>query len=91
MNIDALPSFDPTPEGYCHAVTAYALTGNPYIVPWIEIVNDMLASGELVWEPALSTEERHSRLQAIRNMALAIGLLSKQRLKASTENAGEAF
>lgn len=80
MDIDALPSFALTFEGYCQAITAYALTGNPYIISWIAMVNNMLASGELVWQPVRTTEERHERLQAIHNAALALGLLSKNRL-----------
>lgn len=82
MEIDPLPSFAITFEGYCQAVTAYALTGNPYIISWIAIVNNMLASGELVWQRARTTEERHERLQAIYNAALAVGLLSKNWLMA---------
>lgn len=78
MNIDALPSFDLTFEGYCQAVTAYALTANPYIIQWIAVVNEMLASGELVWQPARTTAERRNRLYQIRNAALAIGVFSKQ-------------
>lgn len=77
MDTDALPSFALTFEGYCQALTAYALTGNPYIISWIAVVNDMVASGELVWKPVRTTEERHERLQAIHNAALALGLLSK--------------
>lgn len=81
MDIDGLPSFEFTFEGYCQAITAYALTGNPYIMRWIAVVNNMLASGELVWEPARTTAERTNRLNQIRNAAIAIALFSKQRQK----------
>ncbi len=79
MDIDAFPSFELTFEGYCQAISAYAVTGNPYIQRWIAVVHDMLASGELVWEPARTTAERRNRLFQIRNAAFAIGLFSKQR------------
>ena len=90
MEINALPSFELTFEGYCKAVTAYALTANPYIISWLAVVNDMLASGELVWEPAQTTQERLDRLMALRNVALAISLFSKQRL-AVWENSASAL
>lgn len=90
MEINALPSFELTFEGYCQAVTTYALTANPYIISWLAVVNDMLASGELVWEPARTTQERLDRLMALRNVALAISLFSKQRL-AVWENSASAL
>jgi hypothetical protein len=79
MEIDTLPSFELNFEGYCQAIAAYARTANPYILGWISVVNQMLASGELVWEPARTTAEQQNRLYQIRNAALAICLFSKQR------------
>lgn len=79
MEIDTLPSFELNFEGYCQAIAAYSLTANPYILGWISVVNQMLASGELVWEPARTTAEQQNRLYQIRNAALAICLFSKQR------------
>ena len=75
MKIDALPSFELTFEGYCKAVTEYALTRNPYIIRWIAVVNSMRASGELVWEPTQTMEQRQIRLEAMRNAAIAISLI----------------
>jgi hypothetical protein len=79
MEIDTLPSFALNFEGYCQAIAAYALTANPYILQWISVVNQMLASGELIWEPARTTAEKQNRLYQIRNASLAICLFSKQR------------
>ena len=81
MDLDILPSFDLTFEGYCQAVTAYAMTSHPYIIRWIETVNSMYASGELVWKPARTREERNRRLYYIRNAAIALNILSKQMRK----------
>lgn len=78
MDSETLPSFELTFEGYCQAVSAYALTANPYIIRWIGVVNDMLASGELVWEPARTPEQRQNRLQEIRKAAIAISFLCNQ-------------
>lgn len=78
MNIESLPSFELTFEGYCQAITAYAQTNNPYIIRWLTVVNNMLASGELVWEPAKTIAERHNRLLMIRNVAFALGLWSQK-------------
>lgn len=86
MDIDALPKFELTFEGYCQAVATYALTDNLYVILWIAVVNDMLASGEHVWEPARTTQERLNRLQALRKMAFALRIFSKQRLAVWTSS-----
>lgn len=78
MTIDALPSFELTFEGYCQAVTVYALTTDPYVIRWLVVVNEMLASGELAWQPTRTTAERCKRLQAMRDAAFAISFFSKQ-------------
>jgi len=78
MEIYALPSFELTFEGYCQAVTAYVLTATPDIIGWIAVVNALLASGELVSEPARTPQQTCYRLLGMRNAAVAIGLFDLQ-------------
>ena len=79
MDIEALPLFDLSFEGYCRAVTEYALTANPDILTWISAIDRVLASGELVWKPAQTTQERQQRLQIIHNMLTATSFFCKHR------------
>ena len=68
MDIEALPLFDLSFEGYCRAVTEYALTANPDILTWITAIDRLRASGELVWQPPQAQQERQQRLESIHNM-----------------------
>ena len=79
MDIEALPLFDLSFEGYCRAVTEYALTANPDILTWITAIDRLRASGELVWQPPQAQQERQQRLESIHNMLSATSFFCKHR------------